>query len=294
MIVVKPITDIPDVRGPGQKWLFYTMESEQIWNVHVMHLKHLFNITATHRSDSDIYIPYGTPCKPAVWSNASLAETLHDPAQREQVGNIINNKTGLIAWMVSNCHTPSRREDFVAELRRYVRVDIYGKCGNMNCSKSTDARCLAMLNSKYKFYLAFENSLCQEYVTEKFLQLQNIDVVGVVRGVADYTRFAAPGTYIDVRDFPSIRSLAEYLIFLDSRPDLYMEYLLRKRSKIACEQEKVEPEVCRICKYIHAHVREQQRVDLSKFWNITKQCTTAKQFQLSTVNDWKKKNKTKL
>ena len=34
----------------------------------------------------------------------------------------------------------------------------------------------------YKFYLAFENSLCQDYITEKFFQAANAGVVPIVYG----------------------------------------------------------------------------------------------------------------
>jgi hypothetical protein len=48
---------------------------------------------------------------------------------------------------------------------RYIPVDIYGKCSNLSCAR--DGRCWQMLGQKYKFYLAFENSNCKDYITEK-------------------------------------------------------------------------------------------------------------------------------
>ena len=54
------------------------------------------------------------------------------------------------------------------ELSRYISVDIYGACGRKKCPRSSSSRCFDMLNKDYKFYLAFENSNCRDYITEKF------------------------------------------------------------------------------------------------------------------------------
>ena len=41
-------------------------------------------------------------------------------------------------------------------------------CGNKKCPRNKAKQCFQMLNKEYKFYLAFENSNCRDYITEKF------------------------------------------------------------------------------------------------------------------------------
>ena len=68
------------------------------------------------------------------------------------------------------------------ELGQYIDVDIYGGCGSLKCARNNNANCLDMLDSEYKFYLAFENSNCQDYITEKFWSILNHDVIPIVMG----------------------------------------------------------------------------------------------------------------
>jgi glycoprotein 3-alpha-L-fucosyltransferase len=70
--------------------------------------------------------------------------------------------------MVSNCHEDSTRQKYAQELQKYIPVDIYGKCGTMQCPRSTKTKCFEMLERDYKFYLAFENANCKNYITEEF------------------------------------------------------------------------------------------------------------------------------
>ena len=61
-----------------------------------------------------------------------------------------------------------------------------------------------MLERDYKFYLSFENSICPDYVTEKFYNPLLFSTVPVVYGGADYEAVGAPpNSYIDVRNFKS-------------------------------------------------------------------------------------------
>jgi hypothetical protein len=39
-----------------------------------------------------------------------------------------DNKVGLAVQFVSNCHSTSKREAYVRELRQFIPVDVYGKC----------------------------------------------------------------------------------------------------------------------------------------------------------------------
>jgi len=71
---------------------------------------------------------------------------------------------------VSNCHESNTRKKYAKELRQYIPVDIYGKCGTKKCPHSTKTKCFEMLNRDYKFYLAFENANCKDYITEKLLR----------------------------------------------------------------------------------------------------------------------------
>ena len=123
-------------------------------------------------------------------------------------------------WIASHCPTEIAREKFVKALQHYIQVDAYGDCGNLTCVEAHNGRnpCVDDNALHYYFYLAFENSICPEYITEKFWRNLNHPVVNVVLGGGNYLRDAPPHSFIDVNDFATVKDLADYLSFLMSNP----------------------------------------------------------------------------
>jgi hypothetical protein len=144
----------------------------------------------------------------------------------------LQNKSKLVAWFVSHCDTPIQREEYARQLGQHVPVDIYGRCGTKQqvtsiCDSAEDPyNCdeSETLRVEYKFYLAFENSWCPDYVTEKLYRTLQFDTVPIVLGGVDYQRFAPPHSYINALDFSTPKELADYLLLLNSSQELYAEY----------------------------------------------------------------------
>jgi glycoprotein 3-alpha-L-fucosyltransferase len=70
-----------------------------------------------------------------------------------------------VLWVASNCFIQNNRQQIVTNLQEHIKVDIYGECGKGRISREQMQN---YMQSTYKFYLAFENSNCQDYITEKF------------------------------------------------------------------------------------------------------------------------------
>lgn len=51
----------------------------------------------------------------------------------------IQNKTKLVAWIVSNCQAKSGRNAYVKELKKHINVDVFGECGQLKCDDKNNA-----------------------------------------------------------------------------------------------------------------------------------------------------------
>lgn len=178
-------------RPPQQMWVWATLESPSNtkglskWN-------NTFNWTLTYREDSDIFVPYGQ-----MVPNLPMASH-------------VTRKTGLVSWVVSNYHRDQERATFFKEFSLYLKVDVYGKAKR----KILCSSCLLPTMSKYLFYLALENSVHKDYITEKLWR--NAFLAGAVPIVLgppreNYEKFIPADSFIHVSDFPSPRHLADFL-----------------------------------------------------------------------------------
>ncbi|KAK4025318.1 hypothetical protein OUZ56_014393 [Daphnia magna] len=236
--------DLPDPRHrrPHQRFIFYNYETMVEFEDYPMftQTKHFFNWTMTYRRDSDLYDvrPYGSLRRrtdarlpPSNMPIRLTTDTLPpDPASlmtpsfnRSRNHPILAKKTKMVAWFVSRCHSDSLREEYFELVGQHVPIDIYGGCGPLKCMPSRSEKCDKLLDS-YKFYVAAENAICADYVSEKFYRALASDIVPIVYGGADYSAYAPPMSYIDVADFVSPKALADYLKLLHENDGLYLKY----------------------------------------------------------------------
>lgn len=113
----------------------------------------------------------------------------------------------------------------------FHKVDIYGECGTLGCSVEDKEDCYDMLDTDYKFYLAFENSNCKDYITEKlFENTLRHNILPIVMGptIEEYQKYAPLKSFIHVDEFESPAELAKYLHILDGNDDLYNLYFRYK------------------------------------------------------------------
>lgn len=245
---------LPPINRPSyQIWILYFLECPY----HTGHMKfqEVFNWTATYRHDSDIVAPYER------W-------TYYNPRiqQLPQERNYAVNKTRKVAWFVSNCGARNERLAYARELQKYIQVDIYGSCGPLKCARSNTKHCFELLNNDYKFYLAFENSNCKDYITEKFyVNGLGQNVLPIVMGAKpeDYERSAPYRSYIHVDEFASPKELAGYLHRLDKNDDLYNSYFRWKGTG-----EFINTYFwCRLCAMLHDPVTSfRYYEDVNEWW----------------------------
>lgn len=122
----------------------------------------------------------------------------------------------------------------------------------MTCSLDNADKCLEMLDHEYKFYLAFENSNCKDYITEKFFAtaLQR-NILPIVMGPPreNYEKYAPQRSFIHVDDFHSPAELAAFLIKLDRDDDLYNSYFQWKGTgKVTAKHIEF---FCKLCDRLH-------------------------------------------
>lgn len=95
------------------------------------------------------------------------------------------------------------------------------------CRKGTP-NCTEQILSNYRFYLSFENSKCDTYITEKYwMQGLNGQSVPIVLGAKrqHYERIAVPHSFIHVDDYPTVEQLAQELHRLNGDDSEYARYL---------------------------------------------------------------------
>nr|CAJ42062.1 alpha 1,3-fucosyltransferase [Drosophila simulans] len=259
---------VPSKRSPHQAYVFALMEPPGETKHRLDDEQGFYNLTMTYRIDSDVFWPYGQLLD--ITADAVVAPSLKPPWRKPPavfndslVWDLWSGKTKTAAWFVSHCETLSKRE-VLANSSRFFDVDIYGNCGTLKCIRG-DPHCDEMLDTDYFFYLAFENSLCDDYVTEKLFDALQRTVIPVVFGGADYSRILPPHSYVDANRFKSVEELAQYMKLVVADPDLYVSYFWwRSHYRLAYSSP-----FCDLCAKLHAPAfghKTQFYDDIQSWW----------------------------
>ena len=251
-------------RRNGQIWVYFTSENPLNSQSDALY-DDLFDWTMTYKHSSDIWLPYARyyPHKPSKQIRTNYAKT----------------KSKLVAWLVSSCG--NIRDRVVYELQQHLKLEVAGKCSSgfsNTFSCDTDEDCDAKIH-EYKFYLAFENQYCDEYVTEKYWYkgIRN-GVVPIVLGAGPYLdkRVAIPGSYIDALDFKTVADLAAYIKYLDTNDTAYNEYFKWKENyklwEPICDWPFEPYWACEMCIRLNKGIKHQPTVKISEFWGTARNC----------------------
>ncbi|PFX34009.1 Glycoprotein 3-alpha-L-fucosyltransferase A [Stylophora pistillata] len=262
----KEIQQIHRYRCPQQRMAFLNQES--IVNDPDLELllslpEGFFNWTITFKRESDFHFPY---------AHYIPLPSSERPAK---IADYAVGKTKLVSWAVSRCGRT--RDKYVKTLLKYIKVDVYGHCSGIfgqdnRCPRSSNCDDLF---SSYKFYLAFENSVCTDYITEKFWRTLGWNSVPITLTRDFYTPdIVPPGSFISVQDFPSVKALAEYLLYLDKNDTAYNEYFKWKKEFAYKRKLRFRYAACDICDALHNEcLKPKFYKDVFKtFWNDDVDC----------------------
>ncbi|KAG5332657.1 FUCTB fucosyltransferase, partial [Acromyrmex heyeri] len=143
-----------------------------------------------------------------------------------------------VLYIQSDCDTASDRDSYVSELMKHIRIDSYGACvNNAQLDNRLKNNYLDILSdreflffvAKYKFTIAFENAICDDYITEKLWRPLVVGSVPIYYGSPSFKDWLPNNkSAISILDFTSPIKLAHFLHNLLKNDSAYEEYLSHK------------------------------------------------------------------
>ncbi|XP_069741456.1 alpha-(1,3)-fucosyltransferase 11 isoform X2 [Narcine bancroftii] len=225
--------EAPLPRHRRQAWALFHEESPMNNYVlsHAAGIR-LFNYTATFRRHSDY--PLSLQWLPG------LPYLLRPPNALAHKRQLRRQGRAAVLYLQSHCQVASDRDRYVRRLMDHLQIDSYGQClqnKELPSERLVDTLTATTEDSEfmdfistYKFHLAMENAICDDYMTEKLWRPMHLGVVPIYRGspvVQDWMPNSHSIILID--DFKSPKDLADYINFLDQNDEEYMKYLEYKQ-----------------------------------------------------------------
>ncbi|XP_070159272.1 alpha-(1,3)-fucosyltransferase 10 isoform X2 [Polyergus mexicanus] len=219
------VHDLPNWRSSTVSWGLLHEESPRN-NPILVHEKalNLFNYSSTFSRFSDVPL--------TLLDLFSLEELIEKSA-------LIHAKNyAPVLYIQSDCDTASDRDRYVLELMKYIRIDSYGTCvNNARLDDRFKENYLNILNNreflsfvaKYKFTIAFENAICDDYITEKLWRPLIVGSVPIYYGSPSFKDWLPNNkSAISILDFTDPTTLSKFLHKLVRNDSAYEEYLSHK------------------------------------------------------------------
>ena len=256
-IDTKATIKFPTYRRPDQVWYVSNMEPPQhLWG-DLKVFNGIFNWTRWYRMDATVTWRYGFPYRLNKTEKQNATLQMKDR-------NIFREKTKGIMGRISNCHAQNRRYKTIYEMQRHLDMDMFGLCYNNPCGNPSDQwdKSCDILMKEYKFYLAFENNDCRDYVTEKYWFALNRDQIPIVNWRSVDPRSVIPKSFINIYDFKDLESLAKYVKQVSNNETLYNSYMEWRKEYanfMPCPS-------CDVCQALHDKDRPAQVVEDFDGW----------------------------
>ncbi len=133
---------------------------------------------------------------------------------------VLNRK--FCSFVVSNAKGAPERERFFQLLSEYKQVDSGGRYKNNVGGPVPDKNDFI---KNYKFNIAFENSMCDGYTTEKIMEPMLVNSVPIYWGNKLIDRDFNPASFVNVSNYSSLEEAVEHIVRLDQNDDEYLSLL---------------------------------------------------------------------
>ncbi|CEF63999.1 Alpha-(1,3)-fucosyltransferase C [Strongyloides ratti] len=310
VLIFKDLTSdenhIPKYRNPKQLYVYMNMEPKlvidrkEILGYKWRH-KNFFNMTYTYSLKSDIQDTYygkwvNKPTEKRLskyYKNVSTIPKMKDLKQKKR----------YIIWTVSDCTTASKREIAVDMLKKYIPVNQYGLCNNRYLNYDRSSKEFRKKYEEHFFYIALENSNCEDYITEKYFSRVHFNSIPIVGYRKYYQNIAPNNSFIAIDDFNSPKEMANFLYFLIKNKNEYLKYFeYRKEGWKVYNIDNASDNFCSLCKKLVEMKKSGQLEKYHKIYYDAReeflswtQCQESQYFWEKWINSSKttKKNKRK-
>ncbi|XP_052235421.1 alpha-(1,3)-fucosyltransferase 10-like isoform X1 [Dreissena polymorpha] len=231
------VYDLPLPRQPTQEWALLHEESPK--NNFLLHMPlfiSLFNHTATFKREADFPLTF-QHLVDLRWLEGTKYLVSTDEKNRLQR----DQGLAMISYTQSDQNVPTNRDGYVSALMKEIVIDSYGTClHNKDLPEHVKDPVIGMehedfyrLQAQYKFSLAMENYVCDDYVTEKVWRPLMLGTVPVIHG-SPRIKDILPDNHsaIIIEDFKSAKELANYLKFLNKNDEQYNKFFNWKKTGV--------------------------------------------------------------